>query len=187
MCLTIPGLRSRSTVGAPGSPAGTCAGRCGCRKWKNWCISSPPEPPGCPGTAPSCSLPPEHESHCGEVGCLQEQEWLFSTIRLNSTEQIMHITFYSCTCHFGNASHYCEMCNLPNNTFHTWILYIEGRGNLWLNVLNFSRSVKRVEILETGQELTYIHENSNANWWEIRFKQLVGITIHSNISWYNIL
>lgn len=33
------------------------------------------------------------------------------------------------------------VCVLPNNTFHTWILYMEGRGNLWLNVLSFSRSV----------------------------------------------
>lgn len=64
--------RSRSIVGAPGSPAGTCAGGRGWRVLKCWCISSPPDPPGWSGTVPFCIFQPEHESHCEEVRYLPE-------------------------------------------------------------------------------------------------------------------
>lgn len=157
VCFILPGLRSRSNVGAPGPPAGTCAGKCGYRVWKSWCISSPPKPPGCPGTALFCSLQPERESHCGEGGFLQEQEHLFVCLASwVCTDQIwfLYMHFWKC------KPLLWYVCVLPNNTFHTWILYIEGRGNLWLKVLSFSRSVRTVKTLLTTQELTYSHQNS---------------------------
>lgn len=69
----IPGVKSQSIAGGSGSPVGTCASKHGWRVWRSWCISSLPELPGYPDTAPSCSPQPEHESHCVEVGCLQTQ------------------------------------------------------------------------------------------------------------------
>ncbi len=91
--LISPVQKSQSTVAAPGFPAGTCAGRHGWWVLKSWCTSSPPGPPGCPGTALSCSLQPECESHCGVGGCLQEQRACMFILTLRSFCIEHHIWF----------------------------------------------------------------------------------------------
>lgn len=176
-------MKSLSSVAAPGSPAETCAGKHEWTVWKSWCISSPPEPPRCPGAAPSGSPQPERESHCEGAGCLQEgmsyshiAEQFYSHIFLNLVWFVLGIVFHckklswsrhsietlcetikafliwpllgvgsACgvsLCPRQGGSTWCQLItHSPSNTFQTWILYMEGSGNLWLKVLSFSRSV----------------------------------------------
>ena len=62
---------------------------------------------------------------------------------------------------------------LPSKTFHTWILYMDGRGNLWLKVLSFSTSVKKkCTFKQNGYIESYTIKNAIKQLAQINFTMI---------------